>query len=599
MPAYLGQAAKRTGKLKLTAKIAGLILITLVVTSAVGFFITQNRINSQAEESFVDRLRKTDGMATEVRVFFSKNIETFVPNRNFKQISQVPVVVAWTVAREYAESQGMKFSTPSLAPRNPKNAPDPFEAEALRAFVSDPLLKEYYRRDTLAGKTVMRYAQPVRLSEDCLLCHGDPVGAKDPFGYTKEGMKTGDLKGAFVVTAPVGGLTQTASSNSLALLLLSLCTLLATLGVVFMVVRRVVVRPVSASTKLAVEIARNNLAAEDIRVTSGDEVGEVVTALNTMKNNLHGMVENIALTAERIASAGHELASTASEQSAAANHQTDRTSQVATAMEEMSSTVGQVSEAAQKAAQAADKATSTARTGGEVVEQSVVEMRSIASSVSATAAKIGELGKSSNRIGEIVAVIEDIADQTNLLALNAAIEAARAGTQGRGFAVVADEVRKLAERTTQATKEIASRIQTIQVETKTVVQAMESGTAQVEEGVKTTEKTGQSLQEIITVNDHVRDMINQIAVTTAEQTATSNEVSKNVMEIARLAQESSHGAQEAAKACDELSAMALELEKIVRQFTLRSGKTHTSALTASSTAAGKALSHRAAAGGRS
>jgi methyl-accepting chemotaxis protein len=560
------------GRLKLTAKIAGLILATLAVTSAIGFFFTNNRINSDAERSFVDRLRKTDGMAAEVRTYFSKNIEDYVPKHEFKKVSQVPVVVAWTVAREYAQSQGMKFSTPSLAPRNPKNAADGFEAEALRAFAADPLLQEYYRRDTADGKEVMRYAQPVRLTEDCLICHGDPVGAKDSFGFRKEGMKVGDIKGAFVVTAPTEELTKTARSNSLALLLVGACTLLACGVVVFLVVRRLVVRPVTASAELARAIARNDLSGDDIEVLAGDEVGESVIALNSMKNNLHSVVENIAATAERIASAGHELASTSSEQSTAANTQTDRTAQVATAMHEMSSTVTQVSEAARQASQAAEQATETARSGGEVVRQSAENMRAIAASVSATAAKIRELGKSSNQIGEIVAVIEDIADQTNLLALNAAIEAARAGDQGRGFAVVADEVRKLAERTTTATKEIAGRIETIQGETNTVVHAMEAGTAQVEQGVKTTERTGESLREIIGMNDRVRDMINQIAATTAEQSSTSEQVSQNIGEIARLAVESSHGALEAAKACDELSAMAIELEKIFRQFTLRDSR---------------------------
>jgi methyl-accepting chemotaxis protein len=589
------------GRLKLTAKITGSILATLAITSGVGFLINQRRVNIKAEESFVDRLRKTDGMATGVRTYFSQNIESYVPHHKFKRISQVPVVVAWTVAGDYAETQGMKFSTPSLAPRNPKNTPNGFEAEALQAFTKDSTLVEYYRRDTADGKAVMRYAQPVRLTEDCLFCH---AGAKDPFGYQKEGMKAGDIKGAFVVTAPLDDLTKSARANTLALLLVGLCTVLATAAVVFFVVRRLVVKPVTASTELARAIATNDLSVEDIKVLSSDEVGEAAIALNSMKNNLHSMVENIAATVERIASAGHELASTSSQQSAAANTQTDRTAQVATAMHEMSSTVNQVSDSARQAAEAAEKATETAHAGEKAVEQSANNMRSIATSVTATAAKIRELGKSSNQIGEIVAAIEDIADQTNLLALNAAIEAARAGDQGRGFAVVADEVRKLAERTTRATKEIANRIQTIQTETRTVVQAMEAGTAQVEEGVKKTERTGESLQEIIRMNDRVRDMINQIAATTAEQSATSAEVSNNIGEIARLAAESSNGALESAKACDELSAMAIDLEKIFSQFTLRAPNQTRLQLSASNStmpespevALEESMSHSAAAG---
>jgi len=172
-------------------------------------------------------------------------------------------------------------------------------------------------------------------------------------------MKEGDIKGAFVVTAPLDDLTKSARANTLALLLVGLCTVLSAAGVVFFVVRRLVVKPVTASTELARAIAQNDLSVEDITVLSGDEVGEAVVALNSMKNNLHSMVENIAATAERIASAGHELASTSSQQSAAANTQTDRTAQVATAMHEMSSTVSQVSESARQAAEAAEKATET------------------------------------------------------------------------------------------------------------------------------------------------------------------------------------------------------------------------------------------------
>lgn len=202
---------------KLTGKIIGSIVITLVVTSAISFWITQRRVNEQAEEAFRDKIRQITGMATATRTWFSQNIETLVPGNDFKHLNQVPVVVAWSVAQQYAEQQGMSFKTPSMRPRDPKNQPDELERRALESFEKDSSLKEYSERLVEDGKDVMFYAQPVRLTQDCLLCHGDPAGAKDPFGYVKEGMKAGDLRGAFTVRASTQALVQTASTNSLAL----------------------------------------------------------------------------------------------------------------------------------------------------------------------------------------------------------------------------------------------------------------------------------------------------------------------------------------------------------------------------------------------
>jgi methyl-accepting chemotaxis protein len=186
-------------------------------------------------------------------------------------------------------------------------------------------------------------------------------------------------------------------------------------------------------------------------------------------------------------------------------------------------------------------------------------MRTIAASVGATAKKVEELGKSFDQIGRIIGVIDDIADQTNLLALNAAIEAARAGEQGRGFAVVADEVRKLAERTTRATKEIADMIRTVQEETKVAVVAMEEGTKQVEEGVTTTSKAGDSLKQIIHMSEQVGEMITHIATAATEQSSATEQINNNMDQIAKLVKESSDGARESAKACQDLSGLALDL----------------------------------------
>jgi len=555
-------------QMKLTAKIVGSIVVTLALTSAISFWITQHRINREAEEAFRDKIRQITGMAAATRNWVSENIDTIVPGREFKHLTQVPVVAAWGAAQQYAKAQDMDFRTPSLTPRNPKNQPDEFERRALEAFQRDPSLKEFSERRVENGKEVMRYAQPVRLTQDCLLCHGDPAGQKDPFGFTKEGMKAGDLRGAFVVRASTEQLLQTASSNSIGIFLTSFLILLAAASVVFALVRKLVIRPLSASVDLANKIASHDLAANDLPVEARDEIGEATSALNSMKNNLRGMMQSIATTAEHVASASEELAANAMQTASGGETQKDQVHQIATAMQEMSATVHEVSENCNQAAESAHKASETARGGGVIVEDTLTLMRSIADSVRESAKSVQELGSRSNQIGKIVGVIDDIADQTNLLALNAAIEAARAGEQGRGFAVVADEVRKLAERTTKATKEIAEMIQSVQAETRSAVDKMQSGTQQVEKGVEVTAKAGESLKQIIGQAEHVGEMVTHIATAANQQSSTTEQVNSNMEQINRLVAESAEGAQQSAKACEQLSSLALELQNLVSRFKL-------------------------------
>jgi methyl-accepting chemotaxis protein len=342
------------------------------------------------------------------------------------------------------------------------------------------------------------------------------------------------------------------------------------------VVSRKLSRPLADVAARAKAIATGDLSGGELPVLSRDEMGELTASMNEMQQQLRKLLRQVEANAGMLASATEEITAASVQAAQGASAQSDQTNQIATAMQEMSSTVVEVSGNSSRAADATHKAAELAREGGEIVEHALASMRSLAASMTAMAGKLQELGKSSDKIGNVVKLIDEIADQTNLLALNAAIEAARAGEQGRGFAVVADEVRKLAERTTKATKEIAGMIGDVQRETKTAVESMQAGTRQVDNGVEITAQAGNSLAEIITAAQQAGDMVAQIATATTEQSSTTDEIKSTVEKIAQVTRESTAGTQQSAKACQELSSLTSELQKLVSRFKLEGS--HTSAV---------------------
>jgi methyl-accepting chemotaxis protein len=232
----------------------------------------------------------------------------------------------------------------------------------------------------------------------------------------------------------------------------------------------------------------------------------------------------------------------------------------------MTRSIADNSQSAVRASDSALGARKTAEEGGAVVSETVEGMKRIAQVVRKSSTAVKELGKSGDRIGEIVSVIDDIADQTNLLALNAAIEAARVGEAGRGFAVVADEVRKLADRTTGATKEIAAMIREIQSQTSGAVATMEEGNREVDSGITMADQAGLALTAIVENSTKLTDMVAQIAAASEEQSRTSENISESVDAINRVSGETSQGSQQIARAAEDLNRLTERLRQSVSVF---------------------------------
>ena len=304
-----------------------------------------------------------------------------------------------------------------------------------------------------------------------------------------------------------------------------------------------------------------------VDVLTSDDIGSMASYMNGALEQMTGTVSGIDYCSNKISDATSEILSHSARAAESAITQRDRIRQIGDAMQQMVASVQHVSEDSNRASDSADNAVEIARQGGHIVNDALIHMQTIADSVNVTAHKIAELGKSSDQIGRIVAVINEIAEQTNLLALNAAIEAARAGEHGRGFAVVAGEVRRLAERTTKATKEIAHMIETVQTETRQAVEQMKTGTTQVEAGVATTSKAGASLEAIISAAQNVGDMISRISASANQQGGAAQQINANVEQIAELTTKSAEDAQQSTDSCDHLSKLALSLKQIVNQFT--------------------------------
>lgn len=385
----------------------------------------------------------------------------------------------------------------------------------------------------------------------------------------------------------------TAASSRQTMLVMAVVAIAVALASGF-IINRSISGPVRQAAAAALRLAEGDLTLEQIEVRSRDEIGAMADAFNRMVFNLRDLIEQIRVMSNslmqnggrlqdvadesteataQIAAALNDVARAAGDQveqvqdtrrgmmelrraidqiAAGAQDQAQRMEETTGALQEMVESIEHVSDASRQVAEAAARGTERARAGGEAVVHVVEGMGHIRASVGQVATHIDELGEYSKQIGQIVQMISDLAEQTNLLALNAAIEAARAGEHGRGFGVVAEEVRQLAEGSAQSTREISNLITSIQTGIEGAVAAMQTGTAQVEQGSTLAETAREALHEIVDAIDATDELAQSISEAALRISAVSGVVEHTVGDVASVTEENTAATEEMAASSEHV-----------------------------------------------
>ncbi|KPN14387.1 chemotaxis protein [Bacillus australimaris] len=364
-------------------------------------------------------------------------------------------------------------------------------------------------------------------------------------------------------------------------------------GILIFFIIRSITKPLSILVSSSKKISEGDLT-EKIDVRSKDEIGQLGTSFNEMSESLRDVIQAVQTSVENVASSSEELTASAGQTTKATEHitssietfssgnenQSEMVEQSAAHLKQMNEGLNEVAETSDVITASSIQSKTVAETGGQLVEQTVGQMKTIDHSVKEAEGVINGLEHKSKDITNILGVINGIADQTNLLALNAAIEAARAGESGRGFSVVAEEVRKLAVQSSDSAKEIEKLVKEIVSEIETSQNMFKSVNDEVKNGLTITDQTKESFSQINEQTAEIAARMNEMNTTVRELSKGSEQISKAVNEIADVSRESSASIQDIAASAEEqlasmeeissssttLSQMAEELRDLIKKF---------------------------------
>jgi len=494
-------------------KVLAIIAMSCLICAVISVWVSASKLHDLGEEALVSKSRAILSRLEAVRSFIAtqgglktvieKMVNTYpdgkLPDQAKEEVlKQVPIFASMQVGALEAEKEGYEFRIFSELPRNSKNKATESEMEIFNVFRNDPKLPEIVK--TTEDKVYVY--RPVRLSEaqGCLNCHGNPStspwkNGKDILGIPMENWADGRLHGVFTIISKKDEIKAAAKSANFSIggWMLLIATAAIVIGTLSLK------GPLGKITEIA--------------------------------GNLKESGESLSRASVEIASSAQSLSAASSEAAAALQETTAST-------EEMSSMIKLNSNGASEAKTLASECESKARSGQSEVKKLAEAMLRIS--------------ESSNKIREIITVIDDISFQTNLLALNAAVEAARAGEQGKGFAVVAEAVRALAQRSASSAKEIGDLIQ--------------NTTRKIQEGSEIAGYSDKALEEIVDSVSKLAQLSAEISNASTEQSQGVQNINQAINELDKVTQQNAAASQETAASSQMLKQQSTQLYSLVEEL---------------------------------
>lgn len=529
-------------KKKLIFKVLGIIALTLCIGFAgMGLSALWLQFRSTMELQVENSRALAEVIIRDIDEYLMKG-ETKEVDRYVDEIKVKKLAVNLLLFNKEAKTKGSSSQNHQKAAET-----------VLRTGVKEEL------RESIGGGRVLTLVIPLKNEERCKGCHsGDPANI-----------------GVLILSSSLDKGYESAIRLSMVLTLAGAISFIGMLVALYFFIRQTIIRDIRDFSENVLLLAEGEGdLTREIAVRSEDEIGRLAGDINRLTGKLREIIGRLYEEGGRVAIKVCHLRVTTEKTVISSGMQKEEASAVAVAAEEMAATLNSVAANTHQAASLAVEVSQAANEGMSAVQETWRCMEGIKGSVEQTLETVQRLAQSSASIGEIVSLIEEIADQTNLLALNAAIEAARAGEHGRGFAVVADEVKNLSAKTAASTREIARIITVIQQEGAAAAVSMSEEQAKVVEGVTTAQSAREALDRISRLIDESTAMIGQIATATEEQSATTNEITRNIQRISTVAQEVNELMTVNDKTLNQLAGVAEQIYETVGRF--RVGNYHDS-----------------------